>query len=448
LSLPELSAGIFGIAPGWPKRMDDLPFTDDGGDIRWMQTADAFFAWLGELATVQWAGGMGHDGTQLTPKAEVFAHVRFRAERVDAVEVLPHEPVMDGVYYAWRKPDYVPDGKYLQGLIDFFPNAEKPIDRILIRAMFMTPCWGGLPGTRPAFAVIADDRGSGKSCLTDALCNLYGHVELEPTVKGEERIISRLLTPESLTKRIVRMDNVKSLTSSALLESLITARVISGHRLYSGEAQRRNTLTWVITGNGMRLSRDLADRAFIIRLTKPELTPGWEDSLTDYIRRYRDLILSDIIARLKAAPVAHSGRDRWQAWTDGLLARAVPEDGPNTAAAVIKANQTRRNECDDDLEEAVVIRDAIFAALDAAIEANRAKPAPFETRLGKDEDTECFFVSTSDVTPIIREALSVNWTTKTVSMVLKSHCAAKHIDGIEFVRERTARGFIVSRKNV
>src|SRR5690606_18579127 len=102
-----------------------------------------------------------------------------------------------------------------------------------------------------------------------------------------------------LTKRLVRVDNVKGSAGGALIESLITTREISGHRLYSGEASRPNFLTWTATANTPRLSRDLADRAFIIRLRKPEPRPGWRETVLGFANVHRDRILADIVHELR-----------------------------------------------------------------------------------------------------------------------------------------------------
>ena len=79
-------------------------------------------------------------------------------------------------------------------------------------------------------------------------------------------IVKRLLSPQGRGKRVVLLDNVKSHRFSwAELEAFITSPVISGHEMYRGEGQRPNTTTVAITVNGASLSKDLAQRAIVVR---------------------------------------------------------------------------------------------------------------------------------------------------------------------------------------
>ncbi len=99
-----------------------------------------------------------------------------------------------------------------------------------------------------------------------------GHVDVRP---GEDidRLMTRLLSPAALDRRVVLLDNVKTLKFSwADLEALITSDIISGRRLYAGEGRRPNSLLWCITLNRAGLSKDLAQRVVIIRLRRPHAT--------------------------------------------------------------------------------------------------------------------------------------------------------------------------------
>jgi len=143
----------------WPRRVGDLLFVDEYGAIRYLETSESAFAWLHERFRLYWAPGQDVDGKALLTKREFACHLQAVSTDYDAVEDLPHEPEMDGHYYAWRPPDsYEPTGEHLDGLLSFFDNPETEVDRTLIRAAFLTPAWGGLPGKRPAFAVLAPDR--------------------------------------------------------------------------------------------------------------------------------------------------------------------------------------------------------------------------------------------------------------------------------------------------
>lgn len=421
LRLPDISKMLFEHTGNWPRRVDSLLFVDDDGAVRWLEGVEHVFAWAAERMPVQWAVGSDTRGYTFTPKGELMAHLGAAAEAYTAVESLPHEPRIGRVYYAWRPPaDYTPDGSHLERLLAFFDNPESAQDAALIRAMFLTPAWGGPAGTRPAFAVMAKDRGCGKSTLADAVGELYGGaVEVEPS-GNEARIVERLLAPSSLLQRCVRLDNVKSAVSSGLLESLITATRISGHRLYHGDANRPNFLTWMLTGNAVRLSRDFADRSFIIRLSRPQPVTGWREEVFRFIEAHRPRILADIVHTLAAGELSGPAHDRWQSWVDGVLRRCTAD-----AAAVVAVNQDRRNAQDDDLDEA----DTIWSAILTADDINWTSSGHA-------------FIPSTQMTKLVNRALGENWSAKRVASLLDSHMEA---DRLDMRRERTmgARGYKV-----
>jgi hypothetical protein len=83
--------------------------------------------------------------------------------------------------------------------------------------------------------------------------------------------------------RIALLDNVKTTRFSwAELEALITREVISGKRMYVGDASRPNLITWLITLNGASLSTDMAQRVVEIRLADPEYRETWESEVTAF----------------------------------------------------------------------------------------------------------------------------------------------------------------------
>ena len=138
-------------------------------------------------------------------------------------------------------------------------------------AAIMTPLWGGPPGRRPAFVFSADEgRGVGKSVTAEMISRLYGERHRrERAVKDISTMKSRLLTPTAASIRIAKLDNVKTMKLSwAELEALVTAPAISGKQMYTGEAQRPNYLTWLITLNGVSLATDMAQRCVIIKLRR------------------------------------------------------------------------------------------------------------------------------------------------------------------------------------
>ena len=425
LPINAISERLFRDGGGWPRRVGGLLFADADGVIRWLERPESIFAWIGEWARVQWAVGSDKEGFTFTPKVEFVAHLQARAQEYEAVEELPHEPPIPGAYYGWRGPaDYQPTGEYLSGLLEFFDNPATPHDAAIIRAMFLTPAWGGLPGTRPAFAIMAKDRGCGKSTLADAVGELYGGAVEVESDGDETRVVQRLLAPSALLQRVVRVDNIKSAISSGLLEGLVTSSRISGHRLYVGEAHRPNFLTWVLTGNAIRLSRDFADRSFIIRLERPKPATGWRESVFQYIAEHRARILADVVDTLASAQLSGPAFDRWQSWTDGVLLRCTVDAG-----AAVAINQERRNEQDDDLDEADAILSAVLAASDLQWTTGGAA-----------------FVAATEMTKLVNRALGENWSAKKVASILEGHIEAGRLKDFHRVRTMGARGYEVRNK--
>jgi hypothetical protein len=331
----------------WPRRVGSVLFACEGEGVSWLESTAALFGFLGSKAgIIPW-----YRGTGCHPKEEVYQEVRRIAPAYFGVEVLPHEPHIEGLYYAHARVA-LGDGQTLERLIDRFKPATL-IDRDLIKAAFVTLFWGGGGGTRPAFVITADSgRGAGKSKLAAMLGYLGGGVVELAADEDIEVIKQRLLSAEGVTKRVALIDNVKSRGwSSANLESLITTPVISGKRLYVGEATRLNVLTWVITLNGVSLGTDLAQRSAVIKLDKPERSGTWEEETYRFIDENRQKLIGDILGFLKGERATLERYSRWASWERGVLAR-LPE--PADAQAVIAE---RQGQADVELEESDLIED-------------------------------------------------------------------------------------------
>jgi hypothetical protein len=284
-------------------------------------------------------------------QAELFAEIERTSKRYEAIELLPHEPPMAGIYYRGQAPN-PGDGSHLRKLLDRF-RPETTIDRDLIQAAFMTPAWGGLPGCRPAFVVTSDDgRGVGKSKVPETIGYLFGgHIDVSA---GEdiEQLKTRMLTPGARTKRIALLDNVKTLRLSwAELEAMITSPIISGRQLYVGEGQRPNLLTWFITLNGVSMATDMAQRSVIIKVVRGKNDGPWWEQTRQFIDQHRGEIIGDIIAALRAQPFPLSDFSRWATWEQHVLCR-LPE--PGEAQRLIL---DRQGEANCELDEAEIIEE-------------------------------------------------------------------------------------------
>lgn len=403
--LRDISADLKRDTNGWPKRIDQSLFVQEGTGVRWLSSHPELFAWIGERMTIQWGIGQDTHGHALTTKPEFLAHLQSAAEPFKTVEAFPHEPPVPDAFYLWQPSGVDVSGDRLSGLLDFFDNVESPHDMSLIKAMFLTPLWGGLPGARPAFVVQAPDRGCGKSTLTEALATLYGGaIEFEPDGRGEDKVLTRLLSPSALSRRIVRIDNIRTVFSSSLLESLITAQTLNGHRLYCGDSTRPNYLTWTMTGNTLQLSRDLSERAFVIRLRKPSPMPQWRERLFAYIEAYRLEIIAEAINVLKSDPLGPSAGDRWQSWGDGVLSRVT-----GNVAGVLATNQARRDKVDESIDEASLILSYLYAPGNLEWTGDRV------------------FISSEAMVGMVNTALNQRLNTMSVARILNGHIDAKRL---------------------
>jgi hypothetical protein len=199
-----------------------------------------------------------------------------------------------------------------------------------------------------------------------------------------DKLMTRLLSPAGLERRVCLLDNVKTLRFSwADLEGLITTDTISGRQLYVGEGRRPNTLTWFITLNNASLSKDMAQRCVIIRVKRPTFDPSWRENTLRFIDEHRWSLVGDILAQLSGPKPELARYSRWGAWEQEVLA-CVPR--ADVCQVVIVKRQA---EVDGDQEDSDLVRGAFVAAL--------------RTNL-HDPDTQVVFIPSSEAARIVNEA--------------------------------------------
>jgi hypothetical protein len=360
LSAAEIGKHLDRLTGGWPKRVGAVPFVPgDHHAPLWLESTDALFA----RVSAELSGGRGDNpiswvgGQDKVTQAQFYQHLTQSAEEFAAVEPYPHFPVIPHHYYM-HPPVRGGDGRALDGLLRRFRPATR-VDRHLIRAFFLTLFWGGKPGQRPAFLIDAGrdkhaGRGVGKTKLVQAAAHLAGgHIDARPN-EEIDKLLTRLLSPAALDRRVILLDNVKALKFSwGDLEALVTADTISGRRLYQGEGRRPNTLLWCITSNKATLSKDMAQRCVIIRVKRPRHDPTWEPTTFAYIDEHRWEIIGDILAELQR-PVPRLHRcSRWGSWEQAVLAHV------GNRARCQKVIRARQRRFDADQEEAQLVRDRI-----------------------------------------------------------------------------------------
>jgi hypothetical protein len=381
----DIRRRLSALVGDWPRRVGNLLFAAEGCEPVWLDSVDALFAWVGRQLDepIRWAAGEDKVGS-----AVFHAHLRQTATAYEAVELLPHCPPLPGHFYMHPPPEGS-DGKALEELLGRFHPATEA-DRSLMHAAILTLFWGGRPGSRPAFLIEAEDddgqggRGAGKTTLAEVAAALSGgHFDARPS-EDIDKLLTRLLSPEALGRRVCLLDNVKTLRFSwADLEGLITADTISGRRLYVGEGRRPNTLTWFITLNNASLSKDMAQRCVIIRVKRPIFDACWKETTLGLIEEKRWAIIGDILARLSGPAEALARHSRWAAWEEEVLAR-VPDP-----AACQKLIADRQAEVDGDQEDSDLVRGAFAAYL-------RSR--------GHDPDRAVVFIPSSEAARVVNDA--------------------------------------------
>jgi hypothetical protein len=358
LRMEAIAKSLNTITSGWPKRVEERLFLQ-GPDFQpvYLDSASRLFAWVDTRAPVVWT-----KGSSFISQERFYEHLRMTVERFEAIETLPHFPVMPGTFYMHRALPSASDK--LCTLLDRFHPAS-PLDRELILSLILSLFWGGGPGCRPAFLVTGPDqdpelgRGVGKSRLVDILSEELagGYIDV---AHGDDMgaVKTRMLSGPKTLKRVARLDNVKTLRFSwSDLEGMITSPTISGHAMYQGEGSRPNTLVWLITLNGATLSKDMAQRVVAIMLGRPSFSPRWEEETRTFIRTHRWEIVAEIGALLSSGARAIDARTRWASWEQAVLSRVA------TPVACRDEIVARQGVIDDDNAERDLVAEHFAAKL-------------------------------------------------------------------------------------
>lgn len=331
---------------GWPVSVaGELIVLTSQRTLQSKKTETQYFAWLYEHFEVEW------QSSPAISKAEFFEFCRSNSDQYTDATGFPHYPCVDGVLYQYPSIDEETGG-FLDSFINFFSPATES-DRELIKAFILTLFWGGPPGSRPAFLItsagmsIDQGRGFGKTTLLELCGELCGGLLRISQVENVESIRKRIINQADgkPRPRVIAIDNVKTRRFSwADLESMITARQISGQALYRGNGTVDNLHTFALTVNGPSLSKDLAQRVIVLELAKPEFSASWYTDVLDYIEQYRWQIIGDIGECLSAEvhPLPSEGVTRFGTWESEVLCKV------NNASEVRELIKQRQKEHDDD----------------------------------------------------------------------------------------------------
>lgn len=338
---------------------------DMKGSIRPFHGSKALETVCMEYATVKFREKVDAKGTTPVKWDNLFQHFAGSVEiqEYESIAYRPHEPLIDGIFYAYRPdPDYPsPDGRYLLEALDLFPNIKEPWMKYIFLAMIATPYWGGPKAARPIGCYTADAPGRGKGRASELVgLPAGGMIEIEAGKRGEEQFKERLLSGDSFHKWVIRLDNLKRGLTSPLIESVVTLPDVSGKGMYKGESSRPNYFTMLVTANNPRVSSDIARRSVFIHLDKPVETVAWN-------RRYEELIVQS--RRIVADCIWLLRQERPQFEIDGTgetfgtwFAEVVGAviSNPLFRSAIgeldfkqlIAANMARRKELDQDHDQA------------------------------------------------------------------------------------------------
>lgn len=313
------------MTDGWPKKYGDSLFYEaDDGKVVVIKKPSQLFAFLGVKSTShKWA-----QGNDKSTKDE-FLEYLSQSQEIDtfaALSKIPTWPTLEKTYYLKQAEATEPKG-VLDEIVNMFSPATD-VDRLLIKAFFCTPFWGGSPGSKPLFTIDAksDDseggRGVGKTVLVETLAKLTDapSIDLSPN-DNQFEIARRLLS--STDQKVVRWDNVKSNKfSHSGVESLITTQYVSGHKMHQGLTQVANHFTFCVTMNGACLSKDLAKRSIRIELGRPVYTSDWMERMDNLIEKNRASIYGDIKEILtRSVDQTYQPKTRFGRWEKEVAVR-------------------------------------------------------------------------------------------------------------------------------
>lgn len=340
----------------------------DHADVWWLNKPDDFFGWLHSVCDgVHWRTGtvrasiVDPSPISSVTKSEFFSRIlQTPAERFDDIEIIPHFPQIDGVYYLVPQlPKVNPKLPLWNKWIQIF-NPESDEDHKLIQAACLTPLWGGRAGTRPAFLISSKHgRGVGKTKTAEAIAAIYGgSIQAAQRTRGPSDFAKVLVDPSNMTRRCVVWDNLKGRQDYAVVETLITSPSIQEHRLYTGHVSRPNYITWFLTSNSPEASNDLAERCIPIEIGRHKHAVDFDSLYKGFLDKHRLGLIAEMMHIMEAAPswkLDVTRADRWQAWARDVLCRVPGAD------ATLNVIRERRREIDIDREDAAEVTDMVVS---------------------------------------------------------------------------------------
>jgi hypothetical protein len=361
----QVAAEMVEALGGWPRRSNATGlFTlkqvgQNDCEVWPILDPSALFAAIHHHAGVHWSEGEAEsvDGKPASPvtKREFFMWCKDNVDPCyQTIATLPHHPPRPGTYYLpCNLP--APTGERLAELLDRL-NPETELDRSLMLAALLTPGWGGPLGARPMFIFASDyGQGSGKTETAKAIGRVWGGAIPLDYDEDWANVCKRIMSSNDSLARVFLFDNVRGRFGTAAIEAAVTSESITGHRMYVGTINRPNDATFFLTFNMPELTRDVAQRAVIIKMGRPS-GAGFVEWVHAFMSEHRLQLVADLLAILQGpdkSVVRPSNRDRWAAWQSGVLQKL--ENGDELARFII----ARRPEAETGVEETEDITAAV-----------------------------------------------------------------------------------------
>lgn len=425
LTYDKVTEKLLALSVGKVAKIDDELFIvpeQAGGKIEFISNAVDYFSFLGNKykGCIDW-----YKGVKFMSKEEAFCSLKRGIKTYNGIECAPHYPLVKNLFYnhpPLPKPDYA----VLNELIGFFtPETEE--DRALIIAMFLSCFWGGPAGQRAPFVITSKDgRGVGKSTLGETAAMIAGGSPVMGSTKDRANdLVTRLLSPDARSKRVVIFDNEVGSggrISNSDIASLFTTETISGRRLYVGDGSRQNNFVWIMTLNSPTLDSDFAQRCIPIALSRPAYSANWKQDLFNFIQAKRWIVIATLIDILSKHSIPVTPQIRWGLWLTEVLAK-VPNINIERVQEIIRS---RQGEFDDEADEGQMIVDEIVSSIQHRY----------------DIDSDEVRIPNKTMCAIVKDAIDVKWSPRFALRRVSELVSSKRIPQLRNYRNKNFRGFV------
>jgi len=249
---------------------------------------------------------MRADGTLLTkPGYDSATKLYYRPSNGLQIPAIPKEPTESDIKAAVKL--------VLEPLVDF-PFASKADRANALATMFVPILRPLIDSTVPLAIFDKPQAGTGSSLLAEVISVIAtgraATMMAAPRYDEEWRkVITSLLLRGQL---VVTIDNIEGTLQAPSLAAILTAATFQGRILGQSEmAVMPNCITWIVTGNNIRLGGDLPRRCIRSRMDAKMARPWLRDRnifqhprLIEYVSENRGAILAGILTIARAWAVA------------------------------------------------------------------------------------------------------------------------------------------------